>query len=240
MKAALQIVLAAALCFSLAGQTTSSSSIVFEDDFAEGLNESWRWLRENPKHWRHRDGTLEIRLDPGVADTVRNALVRTAPDRAKQAYAIEVTLRTLTPPTEQYEQAGITWYVDGKPVFKLVKELIDGRLCIIPGRVAMDAETVQLRLIVTADSYIAQFRPAGEAEYQTAQQGALPPPAKDEVSLQGYHGPADADHWVRFDDFRIVKVDSTSVATQPATPRAASQPARPGARAQPTTRPSGK
>ena len=26
---------------------------------------------------------------------------------------------------QQYEQAGITWYNDGKPVFKEVKELVD-------------------------------------------------------------------------------------------------------------------
>ena len=66
-------------------------------------------------------------MQPGVADTVKNALVRPAPDRRKGRYAIEVTVTNLTPPTQQFEQAGITWYHKGKPVFKLVKELIDGK-----------------------------------------------------------------------------------------------------------------
>ncbi len=25
--------------------------------------------------------------------------------------------------------------------------------------------------------------------------------------MQGYHGPPDANHWVRFDDFRILKLE---------------------------------
>ena len=78
--------------------------------------------------------------------------------RAKQAgLATPVTNHTF--PTVQYEQAGITWYVGGKPVFKLVKELVDGKLVIIPGRKPMTAKSVQLRLIVTADSFTAQYRP---------------------------------------------------------------------------------
>ena len=43
-------------------------------------------------------------------------------------------------------------------------------------------------------------------EYQTAATGDLPAPASDEVSIQCYHVPADAEHWIRFDDFRILKL----------------------------------
>jgi hypothetical protein len=109
-------------------------------------------------------------------------------------------------PTRQYEQAGITWYNNGKPVFKLVKELVDGQLMIIPGRKPMTSKTVQLRLIVTANSFIAQYRPDARGEFQTAATGKLPPPGDDEVSIQCYNGPADANHWIRFDDFRILEL----------------------------------
>ena len=111
-----------------------------------------------------------------------------------------------TVPTQQYEQAGITWYRDGRPVFKLVKELVNGQLMIIPGAKKMEAQTVQLRLVVTANSFIAQYRPNGKGEFQTAATGKLPPPLNDEVSIQCYHGPPDEDHWIRFDDFRVLKV----------------------------------
>ncbi|MBL7134248.1 MAG: hypothetical protein ISS78_09130, partial [Phycisphaerae bacterium] len=124
-------------------------------------------------------------------------------DRGKGSFAIEVTVTNAVKPTNQYEQAGITWYKDGKPVFKLVKELVNGKLIIVPGAKPMAAATVQLRLIVTADTWTAQFRPDAKGDFKTAATGKLPAPGKDEVSIQCYNGPADAEHWIRFDDFRI-------------------------------------
>ena len=71
----------------------------------------------------------------------------------------------------------------------------------------MNADTVQLRLVVTADSYTAQFREGdGVGEFQTVATGELPAPEKDQVSIQCYNGPPKAEHWMRFDDFRIVQV----------------------------------
>ncbi len=183
--------------------------VVFEDCFCGKLGEGWSWLRENTDTWRIEDGALEICVEPGVAHSVKNALVREAPDRSKGKFAIEVTVTNTVRPTQQYEQAGITWYVDGKPVFKLVKELIDKKLYIIPGRKPMPAKSVQLRLIVTADSYTAQFRPDAKGEFQTAATGGLKAPGKDQVSIQCYNGPKDESekHWIRFDGFRILQLD---------------------------------
>jgi hypothetical protein len=178
-------------------------AVLFEERFEGKLADGWSWLRENSSAWRLREGALEIQVEPGGAPTVKNALVRRAPDRSGGKFAIDVTVTNTTKPTQQYEQAGITWYNDGKPVFKLVKELVDGKLIIIPGRKPMSSETVQLRLIVTGGDFIAQFRPNAEGEFQTAETGTLPAPANDQVSIQCYNGPADAEHWIRFDDFRI-------------------------------------
>ena len=91
-------------------------------------------------------------------------------------------------------------------MFKLVKELIDGDLYIIPGKVPMASKKVQLRLVVTADAFEAQFRPDGKGEFRTAAKGPLPPPGDDGVSIQCYNGPPDAEHWIRFDDFRITQL----------------------------------
>jgi hypothetical protein len=180
--------------------------VVFEDSFKDKLAEGWTWLRENPQAWRIKDDALEIRVEPGVAHNVRNALVRKAPDRTQGKYAFEVTIANTVKPTNQYEQAGITWYCGGKPVFKLVKELINGELFIIPGKKPMASETVQLRLVVAGDVWTAQFRPDAKGEFQTAATGKLPPAGDDQVSLQCYNGPADAEHWIRFDDFRMVEL----------------------------------
>jgi hypothetical protein len=194
------------LALAAAPLLAAEPQVVFEDGFAEKPAEGWKWLRENPDAWRIREGALEIRVEPGKADTVKNALVRKAPDRREGTFAIEVTVTSTAMPTTQWEQGGITWYSHGKPVFKLVKEFIDGKLYIIPGKKPMDAKTVQLRLIVTADSWTAQFRPDAKGEFQTAATGKLPAPESDEVSIQCYNGPPDQEHWIRFDDFRILKM----------------------------------
>ena len=95
--------------------------------------------------------------------------------------------------------------MDGKPVFKLVKELIDGELFIIPGRKAMPTQSVRLRLIVTADSWEAQYRSEGDSEFQTAETGELPAPGEDQVSIQCYNGPEEGEHWIRFSNFSITQ-----------------------------------
>jgi hypothetical protein len=181
--------------------------LVFEDKFDTKLGDGWTWLRENTKAWRIRDGGLEIRVEPGLAGDVKNALLRPAPDRSKAAYAVEATVTFTAPPTKQYEQAGITWYQKAVPVFKLVHEHIDGKDYIIPGKAPAPEKTVRLRLLVSKDKYTAQFQPDAKGEFKTVASGNLAPGAEERVSIQCYNGPADAEHWMRFDDFRIGEVE---------------------------------
>ena len=204
MKRALLLTAAWSLwCGSL---LAAEPQVIFEDGFKGELGQGWTWLREHPEAWRIKDDALEIHVEPGVANTVKNALLRTAPDRSRGKFAIEVTVANTVRPTRQYEQAGITWYHGGKPVFKLVKELINGETWIIPGKKPMPGEAVQLRLIVSADRWIAQYRPDGKGEFLVAAEGKLPAPGEDQVSIQCYNGPPDAEHWIRFDDFRILQM----------------------------------
>jgi hypothetical protein len=185
-----------------------AEQVVFRDEFDNRPGPGWSWLRETPADHRiGAQGGLEIHVTPGDANSVKNALVRDAPKRGAGKYAVEITVTNLRPPKQQYEQAGITWYRDGQPVLKVVKELVDGQLMIIPGRKPMTNDTVQLRLIVDAESYIAQFRPDGRGEFQTAEAGKLPSGSNEQVSIQCYHGPPDAEHWIKFEKFRIVKLE---------------------------------
>ena len=149
---------------------------------------------------------MEILVQPGVAHNSINVLRRQAPDRSKGKFAIDVTVTNNTVPTQQYEQAGITWYNDGKHGFKFVKELVSGTVMMIPSRKPMPAKSVQLRLIVDGSDYVAQFRPNGKGPFQVAAKGKLPPQRNDQVSIQCYNGPPNAEHWIRFDDFRISKL----------------------------------
>jgi regulation of enolase protein 1 (concanavalin A-like superfamily) len=185
---------------------TQPNQLIFEESFESKLDKGWSWLREDPKKWRIKDGGLEICVQPGVAHNSINVLRRKAPDRSKGKFAIDVTVTNNTVPTQQYEQAGITWYNDGKHGFKFVKELVSGTVMMIPSRKPMPAKSVQLRLIVDGDDYTAMFRPDGKGPFQTAAKGKLPPQRDDQVSIQCYNGPPNAEHWIRFDDFRIYKL----------------------------------
>ena len=180
--------------------------VLFEDSFDQKLGEGWTWLREDADAWRIEDGGLEIRVVPGKADTVKNALLRRAPDRSKTNFAVEVTVTFTADPIQQYEQGGITWYHQNKPVFKLVHEHIDGEEWIIPGRKSTASKTVQLRLVVKGMEWTALYREDLKSEFKTAETGKLPPPGDDQISIQCYDGPSNAEHWIRFDDFRIVEL----------------------------------
>ena len=70
----------------------------------------------------------------------------------------------------------------------------------------MPTQSVRLRLVVTADSWEAQYRPEGEDQFHTADRGELPPPGDDQVSIQCYNGPENAEHWIRFQDFQIKRL----------------------------------
>jgi hypothetical protein len=186
----------------LAGEPT----VLFTDSLKGRVHEGWSWKREDAKTWRHTDKGLEIRVEPGLAATVKNALVRNAPPRSQGKFAIEVTVEFTAAPTKQYEQAGLTWYQGDKPVFKLVHEHIDQATYIIPGKKPTTTRLVQLRLIVSPKEYVAQYRPNARGDFETTASGQLDPGTDEKVSLQCYQGPADAAHWIRFSDFRILQL----------------------------------
>jgi hypothetical protein len=200
------ILTAAALLVLHSSLLAAEARVIFEDRFDGKLGEGWTWLREDSRTWRIKDGALEIRIEPGVAATVKNALLRKAPDRSKGKFAAEVTVTFLTPPTNQYEQAGITWYHDAKPAFKLVHENVNGKTNVIPGAKPTATATVQLRLLFTIDTWTAQYRPDAKGQFQTAASGKLPPRGDDQISIQCYQGPPNAEHWIRFHDFRLLEL----------------------------------
>jgi hypothetical protein len=105
-------------------------------------------------------------------------------------------------------EGGFAWFHGGKQHFKYVKELIDGKLYVFPGKKEMPAATVQLRIEVRGDKFTASFRPEAQGEYQPAFSGNIPNQGqgKHMVALMCYNGPGDAEHWMSFDDFRIVKL----------------------------------
>lgn len=187
--------------------------VVFADSLKGKLGEGWSWLREDPAAWRITPKGLEIRVLPVNKDTVKNALLRPVPDRAHGKYAIEVTVEYLAAPTVKYEQGGLTWYQGKKPLGKLVHEFMDGQAYAVLnwppnklGKEPVENPLIRLRLIVTKDKYRSQYQPGAAGAFQDLAAGNLPAGTDEKISIQCYNGPANAEHWMRFSDFKIVKL----------------------------------
>ena len=178
---------------------------VFEDKFDTKVGDGWAWLRENTKAWRIRNGGLEIRVEPGLAHNVKNALLR-----QRQTVVRELCRRgdhhLHDAPDEPIRASGYYLVPEGYACLKLVHEHIDGKDYIIPGKVPAPEKTVRLRLLVTKDKYTAQFQPGPKGEFKTVASGDLAPGAEEQVSIQCYNGPANAEHWMQFTGFRIEEV----------------------------------
>jgi hypothetical protein len=61
----------------------------------------------------------------------------------------------------------------------------------------------------TSRAQTSPCRQRGEpkGEFQAAAAGKLAPGENEQVSIQCYNGPANAEHWMRFSDFRILKLN---------------------------------
>ncbi len=191
-------------CFIASPASAAEPEVIFTDSFDGKLAREWTWIKQNDKAWRIKDGALELRVMPGVDNIPAVAL----PDASAGPYAVEVTLTSVPAPTQQYEQVGFAWFHEGKQRFKYVKERIDGKLYVFPGKKPMDKATVRMRIEVRGEKFTAKYQPDAKGELLTAFDGKLPGggKGKHQVGLHCFHGPKDAEHWIRCDDFRIVKL----------------------------------
>jgi hypothetical protein len=190
------------LVFLTSKALAAEPKVLFEDRLDKKPGKGWTWIKQQDKSWRIQDKSLEFRVLPGQ----ENVLARTVPNSADRPYAIEVTFTCLPQATKQYEQVGLFWYANGKQGSKFVKELIDGKHYVFPGKKEMTDTTVQLRLVVDGKKYTAQYRPGAKGEFKTASTGEVPAADKGklQIAIACHNGPADAKHWVRIRDFRIV------------------------------------
>ena len=58
-----------------------------------------------------------------------------------------------------------------------------------------------------ADEFAGEYQAGARGEFKSLGTGPLPPSKNDQVSIQCYNGPPGAEHWIRFDDFRMAKIE---------------------------------
>lgn len=189
---------------TLFGQET----IVFEDSFDGALKPGWSWRRDNPAARRFTSGALEIEVEPFADSEAKNVLARPADFRGQGIFRVEAKVTCLEKPINQYQQGGLYWMQDGRVVFKLVHEFVDGKMYIFPGKIPVDSTSVNLRIISNGDNIIAEFCCDGESSYRRIYEGELKHAGSEEIGIQCWNGPSDrkTPHWMRFQNFRIVKI----------------------------------
>jgi regulation of enolase protein 1 (concanavalin A-like superfamily) len=190
--------------------------LLFGDTFEGKLGAGWSWVREDPRAWRIGDRALEIRPAHGTVEKATNLLVRKAPETSERTTAAEVTVSN--DPTEQYEQCGIVWYYNDRHYVKLVKEVVDAKSWIVMGRTHPERgalagkipfvreDKAVLRLEVTGEKIAGRVRKLDEKKWTDVGTCQLPVDGQAMVSLQAYHGPLDAEHWARFESFRMLRI----------------------------------
>ena len=211
-----------AAVFGAAADEAGETKLPFRDRFRPRPDASWRWIREDRKSWRVGEGGLEVRIQPGnnwgPPNDAKNVLVRPAPEPKQQS--IEITASITNKPTGQWEQVDLCWYYDDSNMVKLGQEMVDGQLSIVMGReqadrartvkiVPIEAENVDLRLVVSGDKIRGKFR-TSKGDWQDVGECELPKPpqgAKPHVSLQFYNGLPDVEHWARVSEVTVRKAE---------------------------------
>jgi hypothetical protein len=86
-------------------------------------------------------------------------------------------------------------------------ERIDGELFVFPGKKPLKTEHTVLRLRIDGRKVVGEYQPEAKGEFLKAFEAELPErnDDKDRIALQCWHGPADAESWIRFQKFTIKK-----------------------------------
>ena len=204
----------------LLSHSLRAEEVAFQDDFKDGIDKGWTWVREDPKAWRSTSEGLEIRVLPGnmwgPPNNAKNVLVRELPELAKDR--ITVSVKVLNKPTEQYEQVNLVWYFDDSNMVKLGLEQVDKKLCVVMGREENDrtrtiavipkaTPSLQVRLTVQGKKIEGHYRLDGSDRWLKAGECELPSiSSKPKISLQAYQGPDEVEHWAKITDFKILRI----------------------------------
>ena len=201
--------------FLLVASTSSlrAQEIVFEDRFEGQLKPGWVWLRENALGRRFVNNALEIFFEPFGDNEARNVLSRPLnffrwrDGKAEGSYRVETKCSFLEKPTAQHQQCGLYWLQNDRVVFKLVYACVDGKTCIFPGKVPVEAKSVKLRLTVVGQNVVAEYCCDGESSFRRVYEGRLDVGPNDRVGVQCWNGPRDnKTQWARFEYFRVEKL----------------------------------
>ena len=202
----------------------AEESLLAADDFsAPSISSHWTWLREDAAGWRLGKGKLSIRTNGALwsgENTQRNVLLHEPLATTDTALAIELTVDGGLALTDPYEHGGLIWYFDDDHWVTLTQlnHVQDQTQKIMlvhetGGRgqdptakaVPYTARRVELRLEHRGAEFTGYYRQPGSDTWQRVgtiefeHSGPTP-----RIGLIAGQGRPSLEHWVDFDDFRVV------------------------------------
>ncbi len=194
--------------------------VLFKEDFNGRLQPGWQWVREAADEWRIRDNELQVRSQPGRiwgGNDAKNVLLVRPPKPQDVAASVSVAHQ----PKEQWEQAGLLWYVDDDNFVKLISEHIDGEMHVViareqagqgrvVGKIKVPTANLQLRLKIQSKTVTGQWRVTDADAWSDAGTCDLDIKGDRRFGLFTQNGPADQVRWVRFDRFVIAELKKGS------------------------------
>lgn len=207
-------------------QAGSADEVLFEDTFDSGLSPKWNVVGLKEDAYRVKDGGLEMRVHPGIANEETPMLMVLLPFETSESVTASVDLTLLDRFTEPTEAAGLFLTDEDSREFGAEKMNLNGHLVFSPGEVEFigkegtegdpqqyalkfwpaNNELGALRIIVSGNYGHFQAGPSKDGKYHNFFHSALRPnEPKRGFALSASGGPTDKEHWVRFDNFRVVR-----------------------------------
>jgi hypothetical protein len=204
----------------------AGEDVLFEDNFDGPLSPEWQAVGLKKDDYRLRDNKLELRVQPGKRTRDTPMLMVLLPFSTSESVTASVELTLIDEFTEPDESAGLFLTDADSREFGAEKRNLDGQLVFSPGNDEfigdkgeeddpqkyalkfwpVNEDDGPLRIIVRGHYGHFQVGPSRSGKYLNFFHSALREnEPKRGFCLSASGGPSDRDHWVRFDNFRVIR-----------------------------------
>lgn len=212
-----------------AAALAGGEEVLFEDDFKDGLAAKWKAVGLKKSDYRIEDGCLEMRVQPGKLTRDTPMLKVILPFRSSDTVIVSAKVTPVDEFTENGEFAGVFLLDETGREFAAKKERVDGKLVFAPGNYVFQGkpgeegdpgkyevkyadatdEAGPLRIIVDRGYAYFQVGPAendAKAKYRNFFHSAIRKEKQERgFCLTAAGAPEKGEHWVRFEEFRVVR-----------------------------------
>ena len=206
--------------------THADEPVLFEDNFNGGMSEQWQIVGLSSDDYRIKDGGLEVRVQSHTYTRESPMIKVILPFTSSNSVIASVDVEILDKFTASDEMVGMFLLDESGREFSATKARIDRKLVFAPPAVNFIGETGHeddfsnyaytyhpaseksetLRIILRSHYAYFQVGPNDNGKYQNFFYSAIRKNSKERgFCLCATGAPEGAEHWVRFDNFRVTQ-----------------------------------